>query len=118
MNKRPTALVVEDDTAQREIICALLEDNFHVVELESGEAAEAAMDHLGDSVAMIFADIHLAGIMTGTELAAIAQGKFPKALIVISSGGLAPPHPANLQYMQKPWLPLELLQVAQKALVH
>jgi CheY-like chemotaxis protein len=119
MNKRPTALVVEDDAAQRAIISTLLEEcNFHVVELESGEAAEAAMDHLGDSVAMVFADIHLAGVMTGTEFAALAKDKFPNAQIIVSSGGVAPSLPANAVYMQKPWQALELLQVAEKALLH
>jgi CheY-like chemotaxis protein len=117
MNKRPTALVVEDDAAQREFISALLEEcELHVVELESGEAAEAALEHLGDSVVIIFADLHLAGVMTGVELAALAKKKFPDAQIVVTSGGLAPPLPANTLYLRKPWQALDILQVAEQAL--
>jgi CheY-like chemotaxis protein len=116
MDKRPTALVVEDDAAQRALICTLMEEcNFHVVEFESAEAAEAAMDHLGESVGMIFADLNLAGVMTGAEFAFLANSKFPSAQIVVTSGGLAPPLPANTLYMQKPWRTLEVLQVALKA---
>jgi two-component system cell cycle response regulator CpdR len=117
MDKRPTALVVEDDAAQRALICTLMEEcNFHVVELESGEAAEAAMEHLGGTVGMIFIDLHLAGVMTGAEFAFLAKDKFPSAQIVVSSGGLAPSSlPANSLYMQKPWRALELLRIARKA---
>jgi hypothetical protein len=85
------------------------------VDFESAEAAEAAMDHLGESVGMIFADLNLAGVMTGAEFAFLAKGKFPSAQIVVTSGGLAPPLPADALYMQKPWRTLEVLQVALKA---
>jgi two-component system cell cycle response regulator CpdR len=116
MNNRPTALVVEDDAVQRALICTLMEEcNFHVVEFESAEAAEAAMDHLGDAVGIIFIDINLAGVMTGAELAALAKNKFPNAKIVVTSGGRAPPLPVNTLYMQKPWRTLDVLQVARKA---
>ena len=116
MDKKPTALVVEDDAVQRALICTLMEDcNFHVVDFESAEAAEAAIDHLGDAVRMIFIDINLAGVMTGAEFAFLAKDKFPNAKIVVSSGGRAPPLPANTLYMQKPWRALDVLQVARQA---
>ena len=73
MDKKPTALVVEDDAVQRALICTLMEDcNFHVVDFESAEAAEAAMDHLGDTVRMIFIDINLYQV---PEI--VTLGRFP-----------------------------------------
>jgi DNA-binding NtrC family response regulator len=118
MENRPTALVVEDDAMQRGLVSTLLEEcDFHVVELESAEAAEAAMDHLAqDLVRIVFTDIRLAGDMTGVQLAALARKKYPNAQIVVTSGGRAPSLPEGAVYMQKPWRALELLRVAERAL--
>ena len=51
---RATALVVEDDPMQREMLCLLLEESeVNVIECESAEAAEAVLKRIGGSVALI-----------------------------------------------------------------
>ena len=71
---RATALVVEDDPMQREMICLLLEESeVDVIECESAEAAEAVLERTGGSVALMMTDVQLAGNMSGVELAHIAR---------------------------------------------
>ncbi len=75
---KPTALVVEDDEDQRSLVSALLEEcDLKVVECETAEAAAIAMEHLRDSLVMMFVDVNLAGRMDGVELATFAHEKFP-----------------------------------------
>ena len=48
---RATALVVEDDPMQREMICLLLEESeVDVIECASAEAAEAVLQRCGGSL--------------------------------------------------------------------
>ena len=71
---KPTALVVEDDRDQRALVGALLEEcELKVVECETAEAAAVAMEHLRDTLVMIFVDVNLAGHMNGVELATLAR---------------------------------------------
>ena len=71
---RPTALVVEDDADQRELVSALLEEcDMTVIQCESAESAEVVLERVGGNLSMIFADVNLAGDMTGTELAVLAK---------------------------------------------
>jgi CheY-like chemotaxis protein len=113
---KPAALVVEDDANQRYLIGALLEEcDMRVIECESGEAATIALDHLGDSLVMVFADVRLAGRMTGVEFAAIAKKRFPTAEVVLTSGRSPLSIPPNTMFMQKPWRALDVLRVAERA---
>ena len=53
---RATALVVEDDALQREMICVLLEESdYRVIQCESAEAAELVLDKFSTQP---FADDH------------------------------------------------------------
>lgn len=91
---RPTALGVEDDDDQRFLVSTLLEESdMHVIECVSGEAAAAAIQHVGDDLAMIFADENLAGTMTGAELAALAKHQYPNLCLVVASGSHKPSLP-------------------------
>jgi len=113
---RPTALVVEDDDDQRWLVSALLEEcDLQVVECTSAEAASAVMEHLRDTLAMVFVDVNLAGKMNGVELAALVREKFPDVAVIITSGGDAPTIPADTVFMQKPWRALDVLRVAESA---
>jgi CheY-like chemotaxis protein len=113
---KPAALVVEDDADQRYLIGALLEEcDMRVIECESGEAAAAALEHLGDSLVMVFADVRLAGRMTGVEFATIAKRRFPTVEVVLTSGRSPHAIPPNTVFMQKPWRALDVLRVAERA---
>ena len=111
---KPTALVVEDDRDQRALVGALLEEcDMKVVECETAEAAAVAMEHLRDTLVMMFVDVNLAGHMNGVELATLAREKLPHVSVVLTSGGDVPKIPADTVFMQKPWRALDLLRVAE-----
>jgi CheY-like chemotaxis protein len=111
---KPTALVVEDDGDQRALVGTLLEEcDMKVVECESAEAAAIAMEHLRDTLVMIFVDVNLAGRMNGVELATLARRKFPRISVVLTSGAHVPKIPADTVFMQKPWRALDVLRLVE-----
>jgi CheY-like chemotaxis protein len=108
------ALVVEDDALQRETIVTLLQESeMHVIQCESGEAAELVLEHVGGCLATLLTDVNLAGTMDGIELAQIARQRFPELrIIVISASPRVSRLPDGTQFIAKPWRPLELLREA------
>ena len=84
---RATALIVEDDPMQREMISLLLEESdFDVIQCESAEAAELVLERSGGSLVLMMTDIHLAGHMNGVELAYVAKKCNPDMGVIVTSG--------------------------------
>jgi DNA-binding NtrC family response regulator len=109
-------LVVEDDEEQRWLMSMLLEEcDLHVVECTSAEAATVVMEHVRDTLAVVFADVNLAGRMTGVELAGLVRKKFPHVAVIVTSGSDVVEVPADTVFMQKPWRALDVLRVAESA---
>ena len=117
--QRRTALIVEDDSDLRQLSAALLEESeLDTIECESAEAALATMLLRGQDVAMIFADIRLPGVMDGVDLAREVKLRWPHLTVILTSGdpGERLNHlPPGVQYMPKPWQPLNVLMVAERA---
>jgi DNA-binding NtrC family response regulator len=115
---RSTALVVENDEAQRTLVSLLLEESeMDVIECESAEAAVLVLEESGNNVSMVFTDVELAGMMDGVELACLAKQRYPDLKVVVTSG--APRvrrFPDGTLFMAKPWSPIDVLRVAQQAL--
>ena len=113
---RATALMVEDDPMQRDMICLLLEESdVDVIECESAEAAELVLERAGDRLVMMMTDVQLAGSMNGVELAHIAR-KYNSAIGVIVTSG-RPLHqelPDGVQFWAKPWAPLDVIREAER----
>ena len=116
---RATALVVEDDPMQRDMICLLLEESdVDVIECESAEAAELVLERAGGSLALMVTDVQLAGNMDGVELAHIARKYNPEIGVIVTSG--KPLHrelPDGVQFWAKPWAPLDVIREAER-MVH
>jgi two-component system cell cycle response regulator CpdR len=114
---RATALVVEDDAMQREMICVLLEEsNYRVIQCESAEAAELVLDKFGLQLALMIADVSLAGRMSGVELAHIARQRNPGLDVVVTSGRSLPePLPEGAKFWSKPWAALDIVREAELA---
>ncbi|MFB9262942.1 response regulator [Bradyrhizobium erythrophlei] len=112
---RATALVVEDDPRQREMIGLLLEESdFEVIACESAEAAELVLQGSGGRVALMMTDVELAGQMTGVELAHIAKKYNPELDVIVTSGRpLRQSLPAGTMFWAKPWAPLDVIRVAE-----
>ena len=114
---RATALVVEDDPMQREMICVLLEEsNYNVIQCESAEAAELVLDKCSNTLALLITDVSLAGRMNGVELAHIATSRNPQLDVVVTSGrALQEPLPRGAKFWSKPWAALDVLREAEWA---
>ena len=114
---RATALVVEDDPMQREMICVLLEESdYDVIQCESAEAAELVLDKFSNSLAFMMTDVTLAGRMNGVQLAHIARARNPDLDVVVTSGRALPgPLPNGVKFWSKPWAALDILREAELA---
>ena len=113
---RATALIVEDDPMQREMICMLLEEtDFEVIECESAEAAELVLERAAGSLVLMLTDVQLAGNMDGVELAHIARKYNPEMGVIVTSG--KPLHqelPDGVKFWSKPWAPLDVIREAER----
>ncbi len=113
---KATALVVEDDREQLDLVSVLLEEcDMAVIQCETAESAEAVLEKVGGDLSLIFADVNLAGHMSGTELAELAKARFPDMIVIVTSGSHAPALPAGAMFMQKPWRALDILREAERA---
>ena len=118
--KSPAVLIVEDDAEVRSLAAMLLEDDqLDIIECESAEAALAIMLIGGREVAMIFADVRLPGVMDGVDLAWEVKLRWPLLPVILTSGlprERVGDLPFGVDYMPKPWQPLNVLTAAQQAL--
>jgi DNA-binding NtrC family response regulator len=112
---KQTVLVVEDDQIQRELVSVIFEESdMHVIACMSAEAAAAVLEKVGSELTLMFADADLDGDMSGMDLAKIATERFPNIDVIVTSGyEMEDDIPDNVVFMQKPWLPLELLRQAE-----
>jgi CheY-like chemotaxis protein len=115
---RRIALIVDDDTQQRESIRTLLEETgLEVVEAASSEEGVNTLRVGADEIVLIVAAMHLPSFMNGARLAIYAQ-QWPWIRVIVTSDDHQPadqlPYPAVI--MQKPWLPLNMLIQAEKAI--
>jgi len=115
---RRAVLIVEDDAELRGFAARLLEDGeLDTIECESAEAALATMLIRGRDVAMIFADIRLPGAMDGIDLAREVRMRWPFLPVTLTSGHPREGQlPLGVDFMPKPWQPLNLLVAAKQAL--
>lgn len=113
------AIVVEDCEATRAVAESLLgETDLEVIGCDNAEAALDVLRERGGDVALVFADIRLAGEMDGLQLAAAVSKLWPCARMVVTSGHrLERPEalPAQAVFIPKPWRPLDVLVEAERA---
>jgi CheY-like chemotaxis protein len=96
----------------------LEESELDTIECDSAEAALATMLLRGQDVAMIFADIRLSGVMDGIDLAHEVKMRWPHLVVILTSGnaGAYPKQlPPGVEYMPKPWQPLNVQVAAERA---
>jgi DNA-binding NtrC family response regulator len=113
---RATALIVEDDPMQREMMCLLLEESdYDVIQCESAEAAELVLERKGGSLWLMMTDVNLAGQMDGVELAHIAKERVPDLEVIVTSGKPLPQAlPKGAKLWSKPWVPLDVIREAER----
>ena len=113
------ALVVEDDVEVRSLAEALLEETeLTVIGCDSAEHALSVLRDSGGDVALVFADIRLAGAMDGIQLANAVATLWPRTRLVVTSG-VAPERrdeiPEQAVFIPKPWRALDVLVEAGRA---
>jgi len=113
---RATALVVEDDPTQREMLCLLLEESeIDVIECESAEAAELVLEEAGASLVLLMTDVQLAGRKNGVALAHVAKKFNPDMDVIVTSGiPLRQALPDGTIFWRKPWAPLDVIREAER----
>lgn len=112
------AIVVEDEIEIRQLAETLLEETeLEVVGCPSAEEALAVLRERGGEVALVFADVRLAGEMDGLQLARAVATLWPRARLVITSGhGVRRPDlPEEAVFIAKPWRPVDVLIEAERA---
>jgi CheY-like chemotaxis protein len=98
------ALVVENDTLQREAMADALKSHaLEVIECTTGEAAELVLASVAPELVALVIDIHLDGRMSGIELARFARDKYPRLKVVIVSGQPRPLLPDGALFLAKPY---------------
>lgn len=109
---RQTAVVVEDDALQRDMIALLLEESdFEVVQCKDAETAVLAIEMQHPS--FLITDVNLAGRMDGVELAHLARQQDPDMRVIVISGQEpASPLPDGVTFYTKPVYPITLLREA------
>jgi CheY-like chemotaxis protein len=115
---RPTALIVDDDSRERELIGILLEERgLDVIPVASSEEAVNVLRVGARKIVLIVAAMNLPSFMDGARLAIYAQ-QWPWITVVVTSYDddvvEQLPHPAVI--MPKPWLPLNMLIQAERAM--
>lgn len=115
---RPTALIVDNDARQRELIGPLFEEaGLDIIGVASSEEAVNMLRVNAYKIVLIVAAMDLPSFMDGARLAVYAQ-QWPWISVVITSYDPPSeeqlPHPAVI--MPKQWLPLNMLVQAQKAI--
>jgi CheY-like chemotaxis protein len=106
-----TALVVEDDTLQRETLAELLKsEGLEVIECTTAEAAELVVASAGVELKALVTDVSLPGEMSGIELAQFAKRRFPNINVVVLSDRPPTYIPQEASFLLKPYQPKELLE--------
>lgn len=107
---RRTAIVVEDDAIQRNLIALLLEESdFNVIQRDDAETAFLAL--YAHHPSLLITDVNLVGKMNGLELARLARMNDPMLRVVVISGQ----HPAaalpdGVTFLSKPVCPAALIR--------
>ena len=112
LDEHPAILIAEDDRFQRQLASDILEEHgYTVVEAENAEEALKVMEKRKD-VRLLFTDIQMPPGCDGLELAREVHKRWPKVLLVITSGQVQPAR-ADIaddgRFIQKPYRAKDLL---------
>ncbi|WP_438346751.1 response regulator [Methylorubrum populi] len=112
-------LVVEDERNTRELAESVLEETeMRVIGCDSAERALSVLQERGGDVALVFADIRLAGAMDGLQLARAIATLWPRTRLVVTSGVEPEPGvalPEGAVFIPKPWRAFDVLVEAERA---
>ncbi|MSV35132.1 MAG: response regulator [Bryobacterales bacterium] len=112
----PRLLLVEDEAALAELLKKYLERLGYLVDAcVHPEAALSLLDADPAGYQLIITDLTLPG-MNGTDLIKRARERAPHLRAIISSGYPYQPDAANVEFLQKPFLPKMLAEMVERLL--
>jgi two-component system, cell cycle sensor histidine kinase and response regulator CckA len=116
-------LLVEDEPTLRELYrVILLRSGYQVLEAASGSQALAVWDESNGQIDLLLTDIVMQDGLDGIRLADELAARKPSLKIVYTSGSPAYQDANDLKmregslFLQKPFLPEQLIQIVQKSL--
>jgi signal transduction histidine kinase len=120
---RETVLLAEDEAGVRELVARVLESHgYTVLAAANGEAAlQLAENHARQEIHLLLTDVIMPH-MGGVELARRFAGLYPHAPILFTSGyteepiAPQPESGAPIEYIQKPFLPVDLARKVREVL--
>jgi CheY-like chemotaxis protein len=106
----PLILVVEDEVLLRLYAADFLEEHgFRVIEAPNADAALKVLESR-DDVRLLFTDIQMPGTLDGMDLAREVHQRWPRVLLVITSGQKKPAEiPDEGRFVAKPYRADDLL---------
>ena len=114
-----TALIVEDDAGVSDLGAAMLREfDLAVEQVQSAEAAIAYLARCGGDIAVLIADVHLAGEMDGLSLIHRVAVLWPAISLIVTTGDLEArldDLPARATFVPKPWRALDIVAAAERA---
>ena len=98
----------------------LVRGGFTVLQADSGKAAIALLETRAAEVSLVLLDLTMPGL-SGEQTVGVLQARWPALRIVLMSGhnmqgADASRAPAVVGYLEKPYLPHELLHIVEDAL--
>lgn len=113
-------LVVDDEPMIRELASRTLERNgYRVFAAEHGRAAIEMMERSAPGIGLVVLDLTMPGL-SGDQTLAVLHARWPAARVVLMSGHNMraddKPRPGVVGYVEKPYLPHELLHVVEVAI--
>ena len=106
-DRRPYALVVDDDGILRMDVCEMLEQaGFRTLEAENADEAVTVLEQYHLDVTLMFSDVEMPGSQNGFALAREVAVKWPHVAIVVASGRMHPglgELPEGARFIGKPF---------------
>jgi FixJ family two-component response regulator len=105
------AVVVEDDTLQRDTLAGVLaHENIDVIHCSSAAAAELVVARLGTELRLLVTDLWLSNAPAGAELARFAKERHPHLCVIVVSGDEDVRLPGSVHFLRKPYQPADLVR--------
>ena len=106
-DRRPFALVVDDDTLILMDASGILEDaGFRPLEATDVDAAEIILVEYADEIVLLFTDVQMPGTMDGLKLAHFIRDRWPPVKLMVASGATILEEsslPAGSSFFSKPY---------------
>ena len=119
--KKPRILIVDDESAIRELLAEMLADEYECIKSESAEAALAEFER--EVFDLVISDVNLGG-MTGVEMVPRIQSISPDTVVMVISGAssvdiaIDAMRAGVFDYLRKPFDYDQVIAAVRRALEH